>query len=123
MVKESRLKVCVMGLGNIGLSVASYVSEYFLTAGYDVKEQAIAKALARKVDASATVESADIYIIVVSTYYRNDAPDMSTVDSCCSKISGINPNALVCFESTLFVGTARKNGFKIWLKICCCMSS
>ena len=31
----------------------------------------------------------------------------SAVENCCLKISKLNPNALVCFESTLSIGTAR----------------
>jgi UDP-N-acetyl-D-mannosaminuronic acid dehydrogenase len=113
---DEHLKVCVMGLGNIGLPVAVYASKYFHTIGYDIKEQAIAKALAAKLVASTTVEKADVYIIAVNTFYRENAPDMSAVDSCCSKLSKVNPNALVCFESTLYVGTARKMTAKYGLK-------
>jgi UDP-N-acetyl-D-mannosaminuronic acid dehydrogenase len=105
-------KVCVMGLGNIGLPVASHVSKFYKTKGYDISEAAVTKALTKDVEASAQLEKADIYIIAVNTHYRNNSPDMSAVESCCSKISKINPNALVCFESTLSLGTARSLALK-----------
>jgi nucleotide sugar dehydrogenase len=105
-------KVCVLGLGNIGMPVACHVSRFYKTKGYDISEAAIAKALTKGVDASINLEKADIYVIAVNTRYRNNAPDMSAVESCCSKVSKLNPNALVCFESTLSLGTARSLSIK-----------
>jgi nucleotide sugar dehydrogenase len=116
MIKGANMKVCVMGLGNIGLSVASYISEYFPTIGFDIKENAIMRAQNCNLKASDRVEYADVYVVVVNTYCKDNAPDMSAIDSCCSKISQTNPNALVCLESTLFVGTARKMALKYGLK-------
>jgi nucleotide sugar dehydrogenase len=103
-----QFKVCVVGLGNIGISVATYVSKFFPTIGCDIKQQAIMNAIEKGVNSSNTLGYADVYVIAVNTYYKNNAPDMSAVYSCCRNISTINPKALVCFESTLFVGTARK---------------
>ena len=99
--------VCVLGLGNIGLPVASHISTFYETKGYDISEAAVNKALTKNVDASTHLENVDIYVIAVNTYFRNNAPDMSAVESCCKKISEINPKALICFESTLSIGTAR----------------
>ena len=101
-----------MGLGNIGLPVACHVSKFYETKGYDISEAAVIKALTKCVDASTHLEKADIYIIAVNTHYRNNAPDMSAVENCCSKISKLNPNALVCFESTLSLGTASSLALK-----------
>jgi nucleotide sugar dehydrogenase len=110
------IEVCVMGLGIVGCPTAILVSKFFPTIGYDINEQAILKALEKGVNGSAILKYADVYIIAVSTYYKDHAPDMSAVDSCCQKISALNPNALVCFESTLFVGTARKMVSRYGLK-------
>jgi nucleotide sugar dehydrogenase len=99
--------VCVLGLGNIGLPVASHISKFYETKGYDISEAAVDKALTKNVDASTHLENVDIYVIAVNTYFRNNAPDMTAVESCCQKISEINPKALICFESTLSLGTAR----------------
>lgn len=101
-----------MGLGNIGLPVACHVSKFYKTKGFDISDAAIVKAQNKSVDASTQLESADIYVISVNTYFRNNAPDMSAVESCCSKISKLNAEALVCFESTLSIGAARSLALK-----------
>lgn len=64
----------------------------------------------------ASIEYADVHVIAVNIYCKNNVPNMSAADSCCQKISTINPNALVCFESTLSVGIARKIVLKYGLK-------
>ncbi len=111
------MKICIMGLGNIGLSVAVYTRRYFpSTSGYDINEQAVAKALNNGIKASTFPERADVYVVCVNTYYRNGTPDMTAIDSCCRMISALNSEALVCFESTLAVGTARKMALKYGLR-------
>jgi len=102
-----------MGLGNIGLPVACYARKYNLRVfGFDINPQAVERALAAGVEASTVLQRADIYVVCVNTYFRNNNPDMSAVDSCCRQISALNSDALVCFESTLAVGTARKMSLK-----------
>ena len=110
------MNVSVLGLGNIGLPVATQVSKFYPTKGYDIKEGAVINALSKGVQASTTLDFADIYVVAVNTYFRNNVPDMSAVDSCCEKISKINPNALVCFESTLAVGASKSIAKKYRLK-------
>lgn len=97
-----------MGLGNIGLAVAKYSSKHYPTIGYDTKQQAVERALNNNIKASTTPYPASVYVVAVNTYYRNNAPDMSAIDDCCKTISNLNSEALVCFESTLQVGTARR---------------
>ena len=77
------MNICVLGLGNIGLPVAIQVSKFYPTKGYDIKESAVVNALSKGVQASTTLGFADIYVVAVNTYFRNDAPDMSAVDCCC----------------------------------------
>lgn len=110
------MNVCVMGLGNIGLPVASHISGFYTVKGYDIKDEVIINSLSKGVEASTTLQHSDIYVVAVNTYFRNNAPDMSAVDCCCKKISKLNPNALVCFESTLTVGTSRQMAKKHNLK-------
>jgi nucleotide sugar dehydrogenase len=110
------MNVCILGLGNIGLPVARHISMFYPVKGYDIKNGAIINALSKGVEASTTLEHADIYVVAVNTYFRNNAPDMSAVDYCCRKISKLNRNALVCFESTLAVGTSRQMAKKHNLK-------
>ena len=106
------MKVCVMGLGKVGLPVANHVSRYFPTVGYDISEKAVARASEKGVKASTVLEVAEVYVVAVNTWFRNNVPDMSAVDDCCCKIGQVNPNALVCIESTLSVGAARKMAWK-----------
>ncbi|MCW4000718.1 MAG: hypothetical protein NWE93_10800 [Candidatus Bathyarchaeota archaeon] len=106
------MKVCIMGLGNIGLPVAKYTQQFFNVIGYDINECAVTKALTHGVKATTKPPLADTYIICVNTYYRNNTADMTAIESCCSHIGSLNKNALVCFESTLQVGTARKMRLK-----------
>jgi nucleotide sugar dehydrogenase len=97
-----------MGLGKIGLPVATYIQKYYPVFGYDISNEAIIRAVQANIQASEKVKHADVYIIAVNTYYRNSTADMSAIESCCRKISQINKDALLCFESTLFVGTASR---------------
>lgn len=111
------MKICIMGLGNIGLPVALYIRKYFMgTFGYDISARAVTRALTKGIEAATTPTYADVYVICVNTYYRNSMPDMTAIDSCCRQIGTLNSEALVCFESTLAVGTARKMALKYGLR-------
>jgi nucleotide sugar dehydrogenase len=106
-----------MGLGNIGLPVAIYIRKFFHhTIGYDISPHAVTRAINNGVDAYTVAQRADVYVICVNTYFRNNMPDMTAVDSCCKQISALNNDALVCFESTLSVGTATKMSLKYGLR-------
>jgi len=97
-----------MGLGNIGLPVAEHISKAFKqTCGYDISQEAVNNAEKIGLVASTKLVYADIYVIAVNTWYRNGYSDMSAIEDCVKRISELNPNALVCFESTLTKGTAR----------------
>jgi len=102
------MHVCVMGLGNIGLPVIQHISKiYKQTVGYDISQKAVDVAIKNGVTASTELAYADVYIIAVNTWYRNDHTDMSAIEDCVQKVSNLNPNALICFESTLAKGTVR----------------
>jgi len=106
-----------MGLGNIGLPVALYVQQYFTnTIGFDISQLAVARAVQKGVKASTVPEPADVYVVCVNTFYRNKLPDMTAIESCCRQISTLNKEAIVCFESTLAVGTAKKMALKHGLR-------
>jgi nucleotide sugar dehydrogenase len=110
------LKVTVIGLGQIGFPVAKHISKYYPTVGHDVSQEAVAQALSKGVKATAVFSASDVYIIAVNTWFRNGSPDMSAIDNCCQKIASMNHDALVCFESTLAMGTARHLAIKHDLK-------
>jgi UDP-N-acetyl-D-mannosaminuronate dehydrogenase len=104
-----KYKVCIVGLGNIGLAVAKHVQKYYpKTVGYDISQKATEKAESLGINSVVSLPLADTYVIAVNTWFRNGKADMSAVESCCSKIAFANPCALVTIESTLSVGTASK---------------
>jgi UDP-N-acetyl-D-mannosaminuronic acid dehydrogenase len=97
-----------MGLGNVGLPVLQHVSKiYNQTIGYDISQRAVDVAINVGVKASTELTYADIYILAVNTWHRNGYPDMSAIEDCVQKVSELNSNALLCFESTLAKGTVR----------------
>jgi nucleotide sugar dehydrogenase len=111
------MNVAIIGLGKIGLSVAKHVSKYYPVTGYDISQEAVKRATEYGIKASVQFVNDDIYVITVTTSFRLNAPDMSAVEDCCKQVSKINPEALVCFESTLSVGTARKMSEKYDLNL------
>jgi len=98
-----------MGLGNIGLPVVQHISKiYKQTQGYDISQQAIKAAKQIGINTTTKPPHADIYVVTVNTWFRNNQPDMSAIEDCTKKAAQLNPNALICYESTLTLGTARK---------------
>jgi len=98
-----------MGLGNIGLPVVQHVSKvYRQTQGYDISLEAVNAVKKKGIDASTELACADIYVIAVNTWHRNGYSDMSAIEDCTKQALKLNPDALICFESTLAKGTARK---------------
>lgn len=104
-------RVCVIGLGTIGLPTASYISKKDLQVyGYDLSPNAVRKA--KGFFASAdwnAMPDAEIYVVCVSTNWNSSGPDVSPVLDVCERISK-RPNgksSLVCVESTVPVGTCR----------------
>ena len=78
------MKVCVVGLGQIGFPVAQYVSEKGLEVwGVDINAATVENAnKAGNFKATTNWEDipqCDIYIIAVTTGQRNDAPDLTAV--------------------------------------------
>ena len=103
-------KVCVLGLGVIGLPTALHISDFYDVEGYDINPMAVEKA--NKMGVNSTCERlpyADVYVIAVSTSVNeDDTPDMSNIYDVCDKISEINPESLICIESTMSMGTCRE---------------
>ncbi len=105
---DTKKRICIIGLGVIGLPVAQHTAKYYPTVGYDISSQAIEKAKTHNIQATTQLPHADIYVVAVNTWFKNNQPDMTAVESCTQQIAKTNPQALVCYESTLFPGTARK---------------
>jgi nucleotide sugar dehydrogenase len=115
--RRASTNVAVVGLGKIGLSVAKHVSKYYPVTGYDISQEAVNRATKHGLKASVHFVNDDVYVIAVTTSFRLNAPDMSAVEDCCKQVSRLNPDALVCFESTLSVGTARTMSEKYDLQL------
>lgn len=124
-------KVCVVGLGYIGLPTASLLAtKGFEVHGVDVNPKTVntinqgkihihepdldilVKAAVQSGNLRAAIEpcEADIFIIAVPTpFTENHAPDLSYVKSATEAISGyIRPGNLIILESTSPVGTTEK---------------
>lgn len=128
-------KICVMGLGYIGLPTASLLAtKGFEVVGVDVSQKVVdtinqgeihivepdldilVKSAVHSGNLSASLEpcEADVFIIAVPTPFKDGGPDhisgkkpdLSYIESATKKISPfINPGNLVILESTSPVGT------------------
>jgi UDP-N-acetyl-D-mannosaminuronic acid dehydrogenase len=106
-------KVLIIGLGQLGLPVAKYVSEKgFDTFGYDISLHAIERAeKVASVKKAISFSEFDVYILCVSTHIPNDmfSPQIDGLLSIVEKISLEAKNgALVSIESTIPKGTSKK---------------
>src|SRR3972149_996406 len=101
------MKVCVVGLGQIGFPVAQYTSAKGLeVCGIDINPSTVENANKsgkfKAVTAWKDAPQADIYIVCVTTGQKNDAPDLNAVFEVCRNIAQVsNPNVLVSIESTI----------------------
>jgi nucleotide sugar dehydrogenase len=111
------LKLCVVGLGEVGLPAASYIaSKGFEAWGHDINASCVDKAKDRGILATVDwnrIPHSDIsaYIICVSTSVDLlFKPNMSAVWEVCRKIASSNDDddLLVSIESTVAIGTCRK---------------
>ena len=108
------LKVCVLGLGEVGLPTAKYIlNRGFDVYGYDISSVAVKRAREEGISKVTCIldeiPPVDVYVVCVSTLLKGDAPDLSPVFDVCEKISRrARPYSLVSIESTIIPGTSRK---------------
>jgi len=108
------MKVCVLGLGQVGLPTAKYILEKGLEVwGYDINpitiERAKKEGILRATGNWHEIPPVDVYIICVSTMLKSDLPDLSPVFDVCEKIYGkAYSSSLVSIESTIIPGTSKK---------------
>lgn len=117
------MRVCVAGLGQIGLPVLEYISKKgFKTYGYDIDQNAVKKAIEKGMKATGVWneiphEEIKVYVICVSTGWKLEAPDISAIFDICSKIANsCNHKPLVSIESTIPPGTCKMLSEKILRK-------
>ena len=112
------MKVCVLGLGEVGLPTAKYVaSKVMQVSGYDIKQEAVERAKAQGIKASSDwqeIPVSDVYIICVYAGLKNTNPDFSSIFDVCEKINrkkmlvSSSKVCLVSVESTVMPGLCRK---------------
>jgi len=112
------MKICITGLGSVGLPTALYVSSRGLeTYGYDISERAVNGAKERGINATTDWESipaCDAYLICVSTLLKGTAPVISPVFDIAKKIaSSALDGATLAVESTVYPGVCRRLHSKI----------
>jgi len=109
------VKVCVLGLGEVGFTTAKYVFDKGLDVlGYDIDLTAVERT--KKAEIRATnvwdeIPSVDVYLICVSTGIKGEVPDLSPVFDVCEKIKGkasLSAYPLVSIESTVIPGLCRR---------------
>ncbi len=118
------IKICVMGLGYVGLPVALGISSKFETLGFDISKKRIEQLDAKfdsnkeysrndfnkkKItfsDKTEDLEDSNVYIICVPTpVKKNNLPDLSYVKKSISIISTyIKSKDIVILESTVYPG-------------------
>jgi len=111
VTNKKSVKVCVIGLGNVGYPTASHLRKCgFSVCGYDVDRKRIANINPLQAfNEWIKVPECNVYVVCVNTGWKDEKPDMSNIFDVCSKIaakSGGRP--LVSIESTVSVGTCRK---------------
>jgi len=107
--QNKSVKVCVIGLGTVGYPTANYISNHgFSLCGYDIDRQKTMKIKSHAFSEWSKVPNCEIYVVCVSTGWKDGKPDMSNVFDACRNISRRGKNPLVCIESTVSGGTCRK---------------
>jgi UDP-N-acetyl-D-mannosaminuronic acid dehydrogenase len=106
-------KVLVVGLGQLGLPVAKYLTDRgFDTYGYDINNTAMERAeRIASVRKATNLNEIDVFIICVSTHKPEDmfSPQVDGLLSIVKEISrGAKNGALVSIESTVPRGTSKK---------------
>jgi nucleotide sugar dehydrogenase len=108
------VKVCVVGLGQIGFSVAQYIQDKgFEVFGYDI-DSSIVEKVNKESELKATniwkeIPKTDVYIICVTTGQTYGVPDLTAVFEVSKQIAVVSePNTLISIESTILPGTSKR---------------
>ena len=110
------MRICVIGLGEVGLATAKYIVHKKLNLwGYDISSAAVERAReAGILEATQNwddVPLSDVYLICVYTGFKSESPDLSAVFDTCEKIKARTRQSaklLVSVESTIVPGLCRR---------------
>ncbi|MGU9951007.1 MAG: nucleotide sugar dehydrogenase [Gammaproteobacteria bacterium WSBS_2016_MAG_OTU1] len=121
-------KICIIGLGYVGLPLAVAMAKHFQVSGYDCDAARI-RALSGSEDSTGEVSAAQlqnaniqftdnikdaadctVYIITVPTPLLSDKrPDLSPLQSACVAVGGVlSANDMVIIESTVYPGVTEE---------------
>jgi nucleotide sugar dehydrogenase len=108
-----KMKVCVLGLGQVGLPTALYMADRGIDVwGYDIGEKAVRRGRNTGINATMhwnEIPQTDIYVVCVSTSVIKNSPDLTSMFDVCEKINQKgDSSSLVSIESTVVPGTCRK---------------
>ena len=118
MIKISDYKICIIGLGNVGLDLALNFSKKFNTIGFDINkkliekikiEKKICKTHENKLEISSNhqlIDSCDVYIITVPTpVNKRKKPNLDCIIKVTKLVSKyLSKNNIVIYESTFYPG-------------------
>ncbi len=124
-LNKSKIKICVLGLGYVGLPLAIEFGKKFNVIGYDInanrikelndqfdKTKEISKhefSISKKLKFTcniADIRNCNVYIITVPTpVYKNNTPDLRLIKKATLMVSKvIKKNDTIIYESTVFPG-------------------
>ena len=134
MILNKNTKICIFGLGYVGLPLAIAFEKYFSVIGYDINLNRI-NALKKNIDITKEVSkkalvkaksikftsnkkdigNIDIFIVTVPTpIYKTKKPDLRLLIKSCNTIGQlIKKNNIVIFESTVYPGVTEEICAKI----------
>ncbi|MEO7803563.1 MAG: nucleotide sugar dehydrogenase [Actinomycetota bacterium] len=114
-VEQRRAVVAVIGLGYVGLPLATRAAEVgFDVVGLDTNQDRVADLNTSGLGFKSTTDSgslseANVIVICVPTPLKQDLPDMSFVEAAAKDIaSNLQPGQLVILESTTYPGTTEE---------------
>lgn len=106
-------KVCVFGLGQVGLPTALYMAQLGLdVTGYDIefdKAKAANQAGITALDSWDRSGDYDVYVVCTTTGWNGNQPDFSSLYEVAKRINEIpDHEQLISVESTVLPGTCRR---------------
>ena len=121
------LKICVMGLGYVGLPICLELSKKYSTTGFDINKIRVSNLKKKKdfnnefkkqdfsnkklifTDKIEEIKNCNFYIICVPTpITKTKKPDLKYIKRCFDIISNIlNKNDVIVLESTVYPGVTK----------------
>jgi len=124
-----KIKICIVGLGYVGLPLAIEFGKKFNTVGFDISKQRInelknsydrTKEIVKKdfqkskklefTNRQKIINNADVIIVTVPTpIKRNKKPDLAPIESACNLIGkNLRKGSTIIFESTVYPGLSEE---------------